>query len=350
MGAPKVLQTILYALLFLPCACFANSDLIWRGYAMAENISNMYGGVQTGTIFTEALRLTAIYKTQSTGFWRNSEFGLGVLGIGQTHKQSLYTGALQPPSGFSGIPEIRITDLWYERKLNAQFMLRAGIMDFDDYFNLIEVALPLVNSGLTNTASLNYNTQLATYPFPGFGAFAKIGDQKQFILAGIFQGNPQHQDTVFRRGQLLILEVDKFIELAYAEYILKAAVWDYQQPLEYIATTTKGVYAIAQARWNAWQHKLEAGITFGINPKVAATIYESVAGCLIVKKPFKQRINDSLNFAIGRVWLEGAEHPETYYEIGYTISLIKDLTLTPDIQFFTHPVGNIRMHGSGSYV
>lgn len=337
MFASKPIKHFLYLFLFFPLVCCANSPVVWRGYAMAENISNMHGGAQPGTIFTESFRLTAFYNTQQAGWWQGGQFAFGLLGIGQTHKQSLYTGALQPPSGFSGVPEIRITDLAYQQRFNKQFMLRAGIMDFDDYFNLIEVALPLANSGLTNTATINYNVQLATYPFPGFGAFAKIGDEKLFLLAGIFQGNPQHQSTVFQRGQLVILEGDAYIDTSQAEYKFKAALWDYQQPLKYIATTTKGIYGIAEATWNAWQRKLQAGVTFGINPKKPEVLYESLAGCLVINGFIKQRPNDSLNFAMGRVWLYGAEHPETYYEIGYTIRLLKDLTLTPDIQFFTHP-------------
>lgn len=328
----------LFILLFLPAICLSNSDLRWLGYAMGEQISNMHGGLHTGTIYTEALRLTAVYDA-SKSLWRGSEFSLGVLAIGQTHKQYSYTAAIQPPSGFSGVPEIRITDLALAQTFDKYFSMRVGIMDFDDYFNLVEVALPLMNSALTNTATMNFNTQLATYPYPGFGAFAKMGSEKLFVLAGIFQGNPQHQGTLWQRGQLVIAEMDYFFDYKDAECIVKGALWDYNQPLEYIGTTTKGIYAIAEMSKNMQGYTISSAINVGINPKKYNTVTHSVAACLLFGGIIPTRANDSLNFAIGRAWLEGAQHPETYYEVGYTIKLIKDLYFTPDIQYFTHPDG-----------
>lgn len=333
----RVYSLILF-LLLIPKFSYADLPIDWKGYAMGEQISNFFGGVARGTIFTEALRLTSVVHSEEVGLWAGGELAVGVLAIGQTHKQSLYTGAIQPPSGFSGVPEVIIGDLALQQRFNKYFMVRAGIMDFDDYFNLIEVAAPLMNSGLNNTASINHDTQLATYPYPGFGAFAKIGDQKLFVLAGVFQANPDHQSTVFRNGQLVIAELDYFLETPKVSYIFKGALWDCYQPFNDVAKL-RGLYGILEAKW-FWQRQLAGAISVGLNHKVNNTVNQSFAAGLIIEGFFKQlRPSDSLNLGMGRAWLQGAPHPETYYEMGYSIYLLRDLTLTPDLQFFTHPGG-----------
>lgn len=315
-----------------------DTPLSMLGYLCAESVSDLHGGVKTGTIFTEAARITAIYDTQKGFGLKGGEFALGVLAIGQTHRQSLYTPAFQTPSGYSGVPEIKFTDLAYQQRLNNFVLLKAGIMDFDDYFNVMEVATPLLNSAFTNTKTMDNNTQLATYPFPGFGAFTKLGTNDLFLLTGIYQGNPQHQGTVFKNGQLILAELDSFFTIQEVDNIFKIAYWDYHQPYDYVATIDDyGVYGIYQITWQALARKMSFAINLGLNPAKEDTIYTSFATCLIINGIFKIRPNDSFNLGLGRVLLESGPHPETFYEAGYTIDLYRNFSITTDFQFYTHP-------------
>lgn len=338
----RIIAAIL--VLLFPLSIYAKLTSPWflDGYAMGEAVDNMHGGIKTGTIATAAGRLTATYDTEIANWWHGGQFALGVLGIAQNHSQSQYTGAIQTPSSFSAFSEIRINDLAYQHSFNDSFMLRAGIMDMDDWFNINQVGLALCNAAFDNTLSLSGNAQIPTYPYPGFGAFANIGFKKISLLLGVFQGNPNHQDTVFERGQLVIAEMGtKFSSALYKtllNYSAKVGVWGYQQNLTYVGLSDHGIYIIGEATWKTKaSRKLGASIEFGFNPKKLHSITDSVAVSFSIGNLWQKRPNDSLNFGWGRAWEKGLPHFETFYECNYTIALTETINLVPDIQYFTHP-------------
>lgn len=335
--------TVTLALLF-PFLTYAKPTSPWflDGYAMGEAVDNMHGGIKTGTIATAAGRLTASYDTDIANWWHGGQFAFGVLGIAQTHNQTQYTGAIQTPSSFSGISEIRINDLAYQHSFNDSFMLRAGIMDMDDWFNINQVGLALCNSAFDNTISMSGNAELPTYPYPGFGAFAKISLKKTSLLVGVFQGNPHHQDTAFKRGQLIIAELgSKFsntLAKTLVHYSAKIGAWDYQQNLRSVGLSDSGIYLIGEATWKIKAgKKFGASIELGFNPKKQHAITDSVALSFSIGNLWQQRPNDSLNIGWGRAWYNGQPNFETFYELNYTIALTRTINLVPDIQYFIHP-------------
>lgn len=360
LSTKKLLITFLA--IFVTFTAYANTKSPWvfKGYAVGEAVDNMHGGIKPGTILTAAGRLTATFDTEVAGWWRGGEFAFGVLGIGQTHGQTLYTGAIQTPSSMNGVSEIRINDLAYQHKFYSYVMLRAGIMDMDDWFNINETADLLLNTAFDNTIALSGNAELATYPYPGFGAMTQLGDRRLALLIGVFQGDPSHQHTVFKGGQLVIAEVSTHLGPDFmpeipqpkhlgggintdAHYILKFGLWDYQQNLEAIGNTDHGLYVIAETNWQTINgKKLSGSIEFGLNPKKYGTISDSLAASLSVGALLACRPDDSLNFGIASAWQKGQPNAETVFEIGYDIQFIQGLVLTPDLQYITHPSGQYK--------
>ncbi len=335
-----LIQIFVWSLLSLYSTFICANDSPWDyfGYACVGSTSNLAGGRKTGTLFDQGLRATVVYSLDKQYGLQEAKIAAGIIAIGNNHPQSLYVGALQNPNTYNDAPGIRITDLSYQQRLDKYFLFKVGIMDFDDYFNITETAEPLLNSALSNTETLNLSVQLASYPYPGFGAFAKIGSPKVFLLAGIFQGNPQHQKSVFNRGQLVVAEFNNHFNVKHIDYSVKLAIWDYQQPLDSIPLKDgTGVYGIFQASWDFWGRKIGCGLNLGHNSKKEETVYFSYAVSCVTHGLFKQRPLDSFNLATGRVLLEGGMHPETFYEVGYKFHLYKTWSLTPDLQYFTNP-------------
>jgi porin len=336
---------ILFLLLFSNCLTAndisKNSPLSWKGYALVEDVSNLHGGRRTGSILTAAGDLEAIYDTGIANWWDGGKFLIGVLGIAQTHNQTLYTGAIQTPSSYSAVPLVRISYLAYEQNIKDVFTARAGIMDIDDYFNITEVAINICNTAFYNTIALSANAQLPTYPFPGFGAMVDIGNKTLDFKLGLFQGNPQHQSSVFHRGYLLIGELDTTYDTQnkYSlEYIFKLGLWKYHQPIDWVGYSDRGIYGIAEATWKSKDHNMSAAIQFGADPKLVNSVPDSVAGCFIITNLIPTRNNDSLNLALGRAWIQDV-HNETFFEAGYTIVLTDKWSFTPDLQYFIKPGG-----------
>lgn len=318
----------------------------YKGYVLGEAIDNMHGGLKTGTTATLAGRLTATFDTEKANWWCGGKIALGVLGIGQLHNPNLYLAAYQTPSGYAGVSEIVINDLAYQHTFNRLLMVRAGIMDMDDWFNENEIANVMLNSAFTNTIAMSSNAQLPTYPYPGFGAMGRFGNKKFAFLLGVFQGNPDHQDSVFHNGQLIIGEANMYVSRRNQDniqYIFKFGGWNYQQRYSYVGTSDQGLYGIFGITWRTSKGRnLGGSVEFGLNPKKRNTVTDSVSWCITIGGLFLNRPNDSLNFGAGRAWPKGQPHSELFHELGYTIQFNKCWALTPDLQYFVHPGGVYR--------
>lgn len=339
----SIFITILAA---LPLAAFAaetpaSSPLTWKGYVLAEDVSNLHGGLRTGSIQTGAGHLVANYDTAAANWWQGGTFVVGVLGIAQTHNQSLYTAAVQTPSNYSAVPEIRISDLNYKHTFNESFAFCLGVMDIDDEFNVTEVASDVLSSGLDNTIALASNVQLATYPFPGIGAYASIGKPILNLKLGIYQANPQHQHLIFKRGAFEIGELSSVLDGDKAinqSFTLKAGVWHNYQKLPWLRTKNNGWYLIGETTWTGFERTLGAALNYGNSSSYVSSIPHSLAACFTVTGLIKSRAKDVLNIAAGRAWIRGT-NAENFYEVGYAIVITDKWTLTPDLQYITKPSG-----------
>ncbi len=185
-------------------------------------------------------------------------------------------------------------------------------------FNKFEVSDNLFNSAFANTETMNIDALLASYPFPGFGAFAKLGDAKQHLLLGIYQGNPQHQHTVFHDGQLILAEFTKKfpIDLHNVDCNFRLGVWDYQQrnvTVSYVSTRDHGVYIIGQAEWLFKGRIVGTGLNLGFSPKKYNTVSASASGCFVINGLFKSRPIDSLNLGFGSVWFKWRTAGRNFY-------------------------------------
>lgn len=323
------------------CAVLDKNAITWQAFAAVEDVNNLHGGIKTGAVYLATGEVLAIYDTKIAGWWRDGKFFVGIFGLGQTHDQSLYTGSIQNPSNLTGTPTIRFSDLAYEHQLNQNTMVHVGIMDIENYFNVTHVSDYVCNSG-HHTQAWSANVQLSTTPNTGFGAMGRYKNQVLTVQAGVYQGNPQHQLPIFNHGYLILGEVaGDFAQtnLLIPSVIAKAEAWQYHQKDPNVGTSNYGFYAIVEAIWNSKSgHNFDLAVILGAAERRVASVYDSAALCFSMSRLFDTRPFDRLNFALGTTWI-AALYPETYYEVGYTMYLTKNIALTPDIQYFTHPGG-----------
>jgi porin len=323
-------------------AAEANSPVKWTGYAIGEDVSNFKGGLKRGSIFTVVGHLLGTYDTELGNLWKNGAFSMGVLAIGQTHNQALYTNAVQTPSNYSAVPEIRISDLAYQHKFSKIATVKVGIMDIDDHFNVLANASNILNSALDNTISLSSNTQLATYPYPGFGVVGLFGTNLLGIQLAVFQAQPQHQSTVFRKGQMYLGELSSDFGTGVGDapkYTLKGGLWKYKPHGLALTAPTSGLYAIAETTWKTNSGlNLGVGLNVGTNPRANNLIKSSAAACLTASNLFSSRPKDSINLAIGRANINGHKS-EMFYEVNYVVQISDKIALVPDLQYVVKPSG-----------
>lgn len=312
----------------------------WAGFFVVEDVSNFDGGIKDGSVINAIYHPILSYDLKTK---YNSQLQFGFLGITYTKNQQLYTGSNQNVSNLSAQRELRIAELNYFQEINSWADIRVGIMDLRGYLNIYDLPKELINSGF-GTNRVMRNSAVATYPYPGFGTVVNLKQKNYGLGLAMFQGDPQHQKTLFHHGVF-------FLEEAYwntvlpiyrqPELFLKVGFWQYQQPDRSIGYSNIGMYLMAQTVWfNVHGRQFNAYAQAGYGPNKANELPYSVMAGIAMRGLVPERQKDFLSFGISQIWLREAKN-EVVFELGYKFVFMKDFELKPDLQYIVHPNGTL---------
>lgn len=310
------------------------------GFMVIEDVSNFSGGIQAGSVVNAIIHSIVSYDFLNT---YNSQIEVGILGITYTQNQQSYTGASQKVSNLSAQREIRLAELNYFQDINSWADLRLGIMDIREYLNIYDLPKELINSGF-GTNRVMSNSAVATYPYPGFGAILNLKHANYGLGLAVFQGDPQHQSTLFHHGVFFLEEAYLDLQLQdslKSKLYLKAGFWQYQQPDPTIGNSNIGAYLMAQ---NVWlENQLREVNTFaqiGYGPNSLNNIPYSITAGMAVRGLIPDRTKDFLSFGFSQIWLR-QKSPEVVFELGYKLVFLQYCELKPDLQYIIKPNGNL---------
>lgn len=321
-------------MLILAPAVFA-STATWSGYVKLEDVDNMHGGRQVGNIFNAAAKIDATYNVTGAEYLVDGTYRLGLLGATHTRSQSVYTGAIQHTSSLDVKREIRVANLSYEQIISPYITYRIGVMDLEDYYDITEAAVHLCNTAFVNAMTIDKNTQLATFPYPGIGAMLEMRKNQDYALLGIYQGNPEHLHTFLYHGYMLIGEAGA----RYAHFSIKAGAWLYQAGGTANYNNSKGAYFIAQQDWRTESnHDMVGFMQLGYSHEAPKYIPYSLTLGAKSNNIFFNDDSDWLSFGIGKVWLHNLPS-EVVYELSYVIKVCDHWYVNPDLQYFVKPSG-----------
>ena len=312
------------------------------GFIIVEDVSNFSGGIKNGSVFNGVLHSIVNYNFLNSP--SNSSIHIGVLAITYNQSQTLYTGASQQVSNMTAQREIRLAELNYCQNLSDWATLRAGIMDIREYLNVYDIPKEVINSGFgTNRVMVN-STAVATYPYPGFGAVLATTNDKYGISVAVFQGNPQHQSTVFNDGVFLLEEVYWNTDLNIARQptlFLKTGVWEYYQPDPSIGYSNIGMYFMGQiVAYTEKQQQIYMTTQIGYGNNHANIVPYSLNASITGTGFIPSRNNDKLSFGYSQIWLRN-KSPEIVLEINYNFYIRDYLYVKPDLQYIVKPNGNL---------
>jgi porin len=343
--------TVMVALLlssFGVCASHSSYDnfrrlpIKWEGYLQGEDITNGIGGIKRGSVVNGNGLIAGVYDLRNFRSNYRGKVKLGVLGATHTRNQNEYTGAIQSPSYYTSQREVRLSNLSYQYDYKNSLTTIIGIMDMSDYFNITEASQNLMNTAFTNTMAFAANTQMASYPYPGFGAAAVYRKNCNEAMIGLYQGAPQHQWSVFHEGYMVVGEVGHTFFPRYyflRDFSLNLGGWTYQQSNRDIGYNSRGLYVTVQA-----DIQLDPEIGFEVfgqfgysDEKPKYIPYSATAG---LRKPniFFDNCRDSLSFGYAEIWIEDLPS-EIAWELAYAVKICPKLLMTPDMQIIQRPSG-----------
>ncbi len=321
---------------------FLKLPIKWDGYLQGEDITNGIGGIKRGSVLNGNALIAGTYDLKNFRPGYMGKVKLGILGATHTRNQNEYTGAIQSPSYFTSQREVRISDLSYQYNFKNCVTTIVGIMDMSDYFDVTEAAKNLSNSAFTNTMALSENTQMASYPYPGFGVAAIFSKGYNEAMIGLYQGAPQHQWSVLHEGYMLIGEVGHtFFPRCYmlTDFSVNIGAWTYQQSNRDIGYNSRGLYVTTQAGIQVDEEiELEAFCQFGYSSERPKYIPYSLTLGVKSNNIFIGNNSDWLSFGVGKVWIQNLPS-EVVYELSYVIRFCDNWYLTSDLQYFVKPSG-----------
>lgn len=310
----------------------------------ADSVSNLSGGKRTGTALESLLHVGGAVDGVLVGLPRGGRFKLSVVYINSQRPSLNYIGDAQVASNTSAATAIRVDQIWYRQDLAAGTLrLRAGIIDLNQYFDVMENAQNLVNSSFGVSPAISANAPISIYPKPGFGAMLRWGRGDSALRAAVFQGNPDRRNGLFNDGRTMIGEWQPLGAAPDGNSTaVKLGLWQCRCETGSAPAAelhTWGWYGSVQE--SVFRRKGKAAVLFlhvAASPGSASTTPFAAAAGVNVPAPFAHRPDDA--FSVGATRQSLRHLPaETSYEVTYVLSLAHDFSLQPDLQYVVNPSG-----------
>ena len=319
----------------------------------AQILSNLDGGIATGTRYLDKLSLGVIYNAPKFP-------GLRTIASIQYVNGVQFTGALvgdiQTVSNIEAPRGVRLYDAalqWTAPDDSA--MLRLGFTDLNEFFDVQDPGLLFLNSsnGIgtefaqtgANGPSIFPTTALAVVGGVQFGG----GWSAQAGLFNAIAGNPEDPGAFVAvktgGGALLVGEVD--FTSASGAWKFEFGGWGYTAAFETLpgpgpgwSGGNAGAYVIAEARlFEAGPRRLDGWVRFGFANDRINDIGSYAGGGLVLAAPFAGRDDDAAGIAVSRAVFgdparaaSGFEAAETVVELTYSAQLTDWLSIQPDVQ------------------
>lgn len=363
-GAPLPLIAFLTAAFSSSAsAAFEGDGYLFEAIYTGEVLSNVSGGLETGTEYLDNLDLMLELDVPDlTGNGRGSLFLYGLYNNGATFAER-YTGDVQVTSNIDAPEAWRIYEAWYEFG-SEQWSVRAGLYDLNSEFDVNETGALFLNSSHGIGPEFSQTGENGPSIFP-VSSLALRGDwrrQDVTVRVAILDGVPGHPDDPASNeinlggsdGALLAAELDVALT---GSARLWTGYWRYTAEFErpFAAGTdddNHGWYIGVERSFVLGRFSASTFLRYGRANDELNVLQDYAGGGLVVDSPFPSRRHDQLGVAFAsagagtsyRAHLErsGMEPAarETTWELTYRAQLTERIAVQPNVQLISNPAAN----------
>lgn len=330
----------------------------WRGLSIVmhgevESVSNLDGGIATGTTATGLWKGGIALHTGKAGWWQGGLFVVEGLAADSGAPDNLYVGDLQGVSNLTTpYPHMaRLYKAYYRQNLGP-YTLRLGLINPNDYFNVTGVAGELFNASYGISPIITANLPFTpTYPYSSLGVMTSATWGSSTLMIGVFGADGVHPFRAPWGGNGMIYhgEVDQSLPLGLGTATLKVGGYYNHDYGPYLtqniaigpAPSQGGFYGAAEYRWKAggkdWGAFLQGGGAPN-NAKVSPVNAYMGAG-LRLRHFITGSLGSTLSLGMNRAWLR-QNGAETSLEINFRQPIFKGFYVQPDLQYIINPGAN----------
>lgn len=315
---------------------------------IGDVVSNLSGGIKTGTTYLGLANLKAGFNTETAGWWKGGD---AFVNIGNTHGGEPSRFLVGDFQGVSNIEAGNLTflyELWYRQNF-GNVRMTFGLQDLNADFATSENGTLFTNSSFGIHSSIADNVALPIFPLTALGANICWNISDTFLWeAAVFDGTPDDFETnpynmewklSKNQGFLAVTEFQikkSFIKGKSGSY--KLGVY-YHQHNDTIDTEQKngGFYFVGDQQIN---NKLSVFSQIGLSPKRMNKNNRYYSIGLNYKGLINKRPEDQFGMAVAYAAIDGNSiGSETVVELTYKIEINENIYVRPDIQYIIHPAG-----------
>lgn len=311
-------------------------------------VSNLKGGIQTGTTYLGMATIDADFDTEKANWWKG---GKTFIKIANTHGGEPTATLVGDFQGVSNIEAGNLTwlyELWYKQSI-GNFSITAGLQDLNINFAASENGVLFTNSSFGVHSSIADNIPAPIFPLTALGVDIEWQISKNYLLkAAIFDGTPdEFENNPFNvnwkigktDGYLAVseLQVQKsLVQKRNACYKLGVYFHEHND-LNIGIERNKGFYFVGDQEIT---HKLSAFTQVGLSPKKTNQHNHFYSLGINYKGLFDKREDDRCGLALAYAGIDGNSlGSETAIELTYCCNICSNIYIRPDIQYIINPAG-----------
>lgn len=337
-----------------------NDSSAWQLNASYKGdfVSNLSGGIQTGSNYLGLADLFLYFDTENAGLWSGGKFLVHGANTHGGEPSANLIGDFQVVDNIEAGDHTFLYELWYQQTL-GKLNFTVGLQDMNVEFASSDIAADFINSSFGIHSVIADNIAAPIFPLtsPGITLCYNI-NQHACIKTAVYKGCPIDFDANpnnlkwklnHLKGLLWVTE-SQFHWSGNLEHSnsLKAGAFYHQHCPESEVVNVEtgnqleydyGFYMIGDHQlYNQNNHSLSAFYQFGASPRNDNFGYLGV-GCLYTGL-FSSKGNDEIGLAMARGMLtEERGKDETTIELTYKAQLTNQIYLQPDVQYVIHPAG-----------
>ncbi len=348
----------LLLLLFVPCAVDAqektNESLYFGATYTGDLVTNIKGGIKTGTAYLGMATIDAGFDTEKAKWWKGGD---AFVKLANTHGGEPTAHLVGDFQGVSNIEAGNLTwlyEFWYRQRF-GNLSVTVGLQDLNVNFAADECAAGFTNSSFGIHSSIADNIPSPIFPLTALGVNLNWDISPSIVLKmAVFDGTPDdlennpyniHWQLSREQGVLTVgeLQLNRSL-LANKRGNYKIGGYFHQHnDSTNEEQQNGGIYFAGNQQIT---DKIDVFSQIGLSPKRNNHNHYYSIG-LKYSDIFKNRPDDYMGMAVAYAGIDSNPNGgETVIEIIYQCQICSNVYIRPDIQYIVNPAGTDQKLGN----
>ncbi len=335
-----------------------NSPFSYGATYTGDIVSNIMGGIETGTVYLGMMNVSLGFDTEKANLWKGGEFFIMGANTHGAEPTSELIGDFQTVSNIEAGPLTYFHELWYKQAF-GKVSIVLGIQDLNAEFVASEYGGNFINSSFGIPSIFVDNISSPIFPNTALGISATWGVNDNFsIRTSVFDGNsstfdddPINIEPDFNKNS----GFQTFTELQYNYSLFnsklgtaKTGIFYHNHKLveteiEEVHNEAYGFYLLVDQQLYNENEKGEGlgffiQISFSPNDINFDSTYLGFG--FVYTGLIPKRGDDALCIGVAHAQVNNYHNKsETAIELNYSAQLNKYISIQPDIQYIINPAG-----------